>query len=137
MPSGLRPAPSASVGYLTIRPRAAARCSASPPPCRPAASTSSCSRHADGTTARASSRAGLNDAETWFPQLEHCHLPLYRALRAAGAPDLSFRLFMDEHAFETSSRPALAQALLARLRACEAGSPCSGNSPPVAPDGPR
>jgi hypothetical protein len=68
------------------------------------------------------------EGESWvpqLPQLEHMHLPLYRALRAEEAPDVGFRLFMDEHAF-AASRTELAETLLRWLRACEAGTPCGG-----------
>jgi hypothetical protein len=30
--------------------------------------------------------SALHDAETWMPQLDSAHLPLYRALRAVEAP---------------------------------------------------
>lgn len=69
--------------------------------------------------------SGLYDGDPPMPQLEHMHLPLYRALRAAEAADVGFRLFMDEHAF-TASRAQLSEALLDWLRACEEGIPCGG-----------
>jgi len=72
--------------------------------------------------------SGLYDGELWvpqLPQLDHMHLPLYRALRAEEAPDVGFRLFMDEHAF-AASRTELAESLLSWLRSCEAGTPCGG-----------
>ncbi len=59
--------------------------------------------------------SALHDAETWLPQLEHMHLPLYRALRAEGATDVRFRLFIDEHTF-AASRAILAGAVLDWLR---------------------
>ena len=79
-----------------------------------------------GTSIHAQGAGGrLPKYYLWMPQLEYMHLPLYRALRAEGAQDVGFRLFIDEHAF-AASRAELAEALLGWLRACEAGTPCGG-----------
>jgi pimeloyl-ACP methyl ester carboxylesterase len=79
--------------------------------------------------------SGLHDGESWvpeMPQLDHMHLPLYRALRAGDAVDIGFRLFIDEHAF-AASRSELAEALLGWLRACETETPCGGYAPQARP----